>query len=142
MASERMTDMSFARAALASDLPAVAAFDPWRMVTPQTLTAGECFVAGHGDSAEAYAIRTHWFHGRPFVSMLFVRPESRRSGLGSVLMEFMEQDSHGIRLWVSTNLDNVPMQRLLQKRGYEICGVIEKLDKIPELVFSKALAGR
>ena len=30
------------------------------------------------------------------------------------------------------------MQRLLQERGYEICGVIEKLDKIPELVFSKA----
>lgn len=130
--------MHFVRAALASDIPVIAAFDPWGMVTPQIVAAGECFVAGHGATAEAYAIRTHWFHGRPFVSMLFVRPESRRSGLGAALMDVMEKDSRGVRLWISTNLDNVPMQRLLQKRGYEICGVIEKLDKIPELVFSKA----
>lgn len=32
------------------------------------------------------------------------------------------------------------MQGLLHRRGYAICGVIEKLDPIPELVFSKPIA--
>ena len=129
----------FTRAATAGDLPAIETFDPWRMATRQAIAAGECFVAGRDDAIEAYALRTHWFHGRPFVSMLFVRADARRTGLGAALLAHLESLSSGRRLWVSTNLENVPMQRLLQQRGYESCGVIEKLDNIPELVFSKAI---
>ena len=131
--------MPFTRIAVAADLPSIAAFDPWQMVTPQTIAVGECFVAGTGDTVEAYAIRTHWFHGRPFVSMLFVRPESRRSGLGSALLAHLESICNRDRLWISTNSGNTPMQQLLQKRGYENCGIIEKLDPIPELIFSKSV---
>jgi len=29
------------------------------------------------------------------------------------------------------------MLELLQKRGYENCGIIQKLDPVPELIFSK-----
>lgn len=134
--------MSFIRIAVENDLPSIAAFDQWRMVSRQTIAAGECFVAGTGDAVEAYAIRTHWFHGRPFVSMLFVRPECRRTGLGDALLAHLESISTRDRIWISTNSDNVPMQRLLQKRGYESCGVIEKLDPIPELVFSKVIKPR
>ena len=46
------------------------------MVSPQTIASDECFVAGSGETVDAYAIVTHWFHGRPFVSMLYVRPDS------------------------------------------------------------------
>lgn len=134
--------MPFTRIAVATDLPSIAAFDPWKMVSPQTIAAGECFVAGTGDAVEAYAIRTHWFHGRPFVSMLFVRADSRRSGLGSALLAHLESICNRDRLWISTNSDNEPMQKLLQKCGYENCGIIENLDPIPELIFSKPIASK
>ena len=134
--------MPFTRIAVAADLPSIAAFDPWKMVSPQTIAAGECFVAGTGDAVEAYAIRTHWFHGRPFVSMLFVRADSRRSGLGSALLAHLESICNRDRLWISTNSDNEPMQKLLQKCGYENCGIIENLDPIPELIFSKPIASK
>ena len=131
--------MPFTRIAVDGDFLPIAAFDQWKMVSSQTIAAGECFVAGTGDTVEAYAIRTHWFHGRPFVSMLFVRPESRRHGLGSALLAHLESICDRDRLWISTNSDNEPMQQLLQKRGYENCGVIEKLDPVSEIVFSKPM---
>jgi len=137
-----MAPMIFARPAVETDFAAIVAFDEWRMVSPQTIISGECFVAGTGDMVEAYAIRTHWFHGRPFVSMLYVRPESRRSGLGAALLAHLESICDRDRIWISTNEDNAPMQGLLRKGGYESCGVIEKLDPIPELVFSKVVKAK
>jgi len=132
--------MSFARIAISADLSSIAEFDEWRMVSPRTIAAGECFVAGSGDTVDAYAIRTHWFHGRPFISMLYVRPGSRRSGLGNALLAHLESISTRDRIWISTNSDNLPMQGLLQKRGYERSGIIENLDPIPELVYSKIIS--
>ena len=132
--------MPFARVATATDLPSIAEFDEWRIVSPQTIASGECFVAGAADTVDAYAIRTCWFHGRPFVSMLYVRPGSRRSGLGSALLAHLESICTRDRLWISTNSDNLPMQAFLQKSGYERSGIIENLDPIPELVYSKLIA--
>ena len=132
--------MPFARIAVHADLPSITEFDEWRMISPQTIDSGECFVAGASNTVDAYAIRTHWFHGRPFISMLYVRPGSRRSGLGSALLAHLESICDRDRIWISTNSDNLPMQGLLQKCGYERSGIIEDLDPIPELVYSKRIA--
>ena len=43
----------------------------------------------------------------------------------------------GRRLWITNGLQNIAMQQLLHGRGYELCGVIEKLAKFPELVYSR-----
>jgi uncharacterized protein YunC (DUF1805 family) len=62
---------------------------------------------------------------------------ARRCGLGSALLSFIESTCGGKRLWITTGLQNTAMQALLHSRGYEMCGVIEKLAKIPELVYSR-----
>jgi hypothetical protein len=44
------------------------------------------------------------------------------------------------KLFTSTNLSNLPMQALLAKLGYSLCGVINELDdNDPELVYVKHL---
>jgi|SRR5947207_2209231 len=131
--------MPFTRIAQPDDYPAIARFDEWRAATPQVIAAGRCAVAGREEEIEAYAITSHWFGTKPFVEVLFVAPAARRCGLSSALFSMIESTcaGSGTRLWVTTGLQNVPMQQFLHARGYELCGVIEKLAKIPELVYSR-----
>ncbi|MGB8356439.1 MAG: hypothetical protein WCD79_21250 [Chthoniobacteraceae bacterium] len=88
--------MPFTRIAVAADLPSIAEFDEWRIVSLQTIA--------------------------------------------SALLAHLESICNRDRIWISTNADNLPMQGLLQKRGYERSGIIENLDPIPELVYSKRIA--
>lgn len=44
-----------------------------------------------------------------------------------------------MRLWISTNIENLPMQSMLHKRGYQLDGVVNNLGRIPELLYSKTL---
>jgi GNAT superfamily N-acetyltransferase len=129
--------MPFVRVGHPGDGVAVASFDEWRAATPEAIAAGRCVVAGRADRIEAYAITSRWFGAKPFVEVVFVVPEARRCGLGSALLSFIESTCDGKRLWVTTGLQNTAMQALLHSRGYELCGVIEKLAKIPELVYSR-----
>ena len=129
--------MSVTRAAQPGDYDAVASFDDWRAATPEVIAAGRCVVAGREDRVEAYAVTSNWFGAKPFVEVVFVASAARRCGLGSALLSFIESACDGKRLWITTGLQNTAMQKLLHSRGYELCGVIEKLAKIPELVYSQ-----
>jgi hypothetical protein len=51
----------------------------------------------------------------------------------------MEIFCHANRIWTSTELPNLPMQSLLKKRGYILTGVVENLQKNPELFYYKDL---
>lgn len=90
-------------------------------------------VAGYAEMAPS-------FFQRQFISLLSVRPEHRRQGVATALMKAVEAGCKGGKLFTSTNLSNQPMQSLLAKMEYRLCGVVEELDEgDPELVFVKRL---
>jgi hypothetical protein len=43
------------------------------------------------------------------------------------------------KLWISTNIENLPMQRVLHKHGYGLAGVINELGALPELFYFKQI---
>ena len=80
------------------------------------------------------------FFQQGFVSLLSVRPEHRRRGVATSLMRAIEARCHGEKLFTSTNISNQPMQAVLRKLEYRLCGVIEELDEgDSELIFVKRL---
>ena len=80
-----------------------------------------------------------WFLGATFVALVYVDPAVRRRGIGSQLMESLEQ-SHGPQIFTSTNLSNAPMHRLLQSRQWMPCRMLNGLDPgDPEIFFVTTL---
>ena len=72
--------------------------------------------------------------------MLYVQQDWRRQGVGQILLGYLEKVCHTHKLFTSTNLSNLPMQRLLAKLNYRLSGVIHDLDEgDPELVYVKYL---
>jgi GNAT superfamily N-acetyltransferase len=104
------------------------------------LVDGGCFVGGRSQEAEGILISAETFFSRPFVSLLFIEEPARRQGLASGLMTAAEAKYPGRQLFTSTNQSNLPMQTLLQRRGYLPAGVILHLDPgDAELIFMKQL---
>jgi hypothetical protein len=52
----------------------------------------------------------------------------------------MEKACGSSRIWTSTELPNLPMQSLLNRCDYRLTGVVENLQKNPELFYFKDLA--
>ena len=96
-------------------------------------------MAGHETDVLAYGILNREFFGRPFVAILFVHPDHRRTGLGTALIRHFESMGEYKQLWISTNVENLGMQRTLHKLEYRLSGVVHHLAKLPELVYFKAL---
>ncbi len=82
-----------------------------------------------------YAILDRCFFGRPFLRLLFVRAENRRQGVGTMLLSAVLK-SQSERTFTSTNLSNAPMQQVLKKLGWQVCGMVDGLDEgDPELFY-------
>ncbi len=131
--------MPFVRPTELGDLKQLAAFDEWRQATEESIGAGECFVAGHEADVLAYGIFNRSFFGRPFVATIFVHPDHRRTGLGSMLIKHFESIADYKQLWISTNIENLGMQRTLQSLGFRLSGVVHDLADLPELIYFKVL---
>lgn len=125
------------RAARGADFEAVAALarPEWRDTLRRAVDGGGCFVAEEGRIL-GYVALDYTFYANGFVSLLFVREEARRRGLGEALMRAAMAACRTPKLFTSTNLSNAPMQGLLGKLGFALCGVIHALDPgDPELVY-------
>jgi GNAT superfamily N-acetyltransferase len=108
----------------------------------KAVAANHCYVAVE-EHILGYAILEYTFYAFGFVSLLYVRQDRRRSGVGSELMKYLEGHCRTDRLFTSTNLSNLPMQSLLGRLGYNLSGVIHDLDEDdPELVYVKYLFRR
>ncbi len=129
--------MVFVRQAILEDLKQLSSFDEWKQATEASIRAGECFVAGHDTEIQAYGIFNHSFCGRACAAVIFVHPEHRRAGLGSALIKHMESETGQNKLWISTNIENLAMQRTLQRLGYRLAGVINNMAELPELFYFK-----
>lgn len=129
--------MAGIREATPSDLGAITSFDIFAGDRSADVERGECFVALEDGQVVGYVVFNHSFYLRPFVQFLCVNPDSRRRGLANGLLEYVESLCDGDTLFTSTESDNLPMLRLLSRRGYRVSGVIENIQERAEVVFCK-----
>jgi GNAT superfamily N-acetyltransferase len=88
-----------------------------------------------------YAVLGEFF-GHPFLERLRTADHLLRQGVASALMDKIEAQAQGDRLFVSTNESNTIMRTLLAKRDYKVSGLVENLDPgDPELFFVKFAPG-
>jgi len=106
----------------------------------RVVSSDEAMVAEVKGQIVGYAVFNKSFFGRPTIDMLMIDRDHRRRGIGTELMEHLEQMCESRELWTSTNLSNGPMQRLLARRSYMLTGFIDNLDPgDPELIYFKRL---
>lgn len=126
------------------DIPALIAIDPLsltdvdrRQSIARWAAAGQCFVAVRAEKLVGYVALTRAFFHQPFVELLIVAHDDRRSGVGLALLNHcMSETATEAKLWSSTNASNAAMRALLAKAGFVQTGVVENLDDgDPELIF-------
>jgi ribosomal protein S18 acetylase RimI-like enzyme len=87
-----------------------------------------------------YGVFNHAFFHRGQVEMLMVDPAHRGRKIGEALLRELEALCDTEKFFVTTNLSNQAMQRLLARCKFKNCGFIDELDPgDPELVFFKAV---
>ena len=107
-----------------------------RRLIEAAFAAGKGWVAHRDAGILAFALVTDHFYGRPFIDLVIVREQSRRTGVGRALVSSIVREHRGARVFTSTNESNTPMRRLLEIMGFTAAGVIHGLDPgDPELVF-------
>jgi len=129
------------------DRPAFGQIDPHaandlarRAKIDAATAARRCWVADRRGGMVGYGVLTDHFYDRPFIDLIYVAEDSRRSGVGDALLATIERSVPGDRIFTSTNESNTAMRALLLKREYMPSGRIENLDADdPELVFVKFL---
>ncbi|MEM1286541.1 MAG: GNAT family N-acetyltransferase [Pseudomonadota bacterium] len=96
---------------------------------------GGLSVAIMQDQVQAFCCLDHaYFFEKPFISLLIVKPDMRRRGLGSSLLSYAGGTFPEV--WTSTNRSNAAMRALLDKAGWQYCGELDGLDEgDPELFF-------
>jgi ribosomal protein S18 acetylase RimI-like enzyme len=85
-----------------------------------------------------YGVLDHGFFGQSNVAMLMIDEDYRGRKLGERILRKLEELGDTPKFFVTTNLSNHRMQRLLSRMGYRPGGYIHELDPgDPELVFVK-----
>ena len=135
------------RPALESDVESLCSFDEIarqseerREFIRRSVASGTCCVAVADQEVIGYGVLNYSFYCQGFIDMLYVAGDRRRHGVGTALLEQMEKRCQTPKLFISTNLSNLPMQSLLSRFGYALSGVIHNLDEgDPEIIYFKPL---
>ena len=107
------------------------------------MTRRRALVAREGENKLGFAVVSQRFFDHPFIELLVSHPDSRRRGVATALLNYIEKTLPGDKLFTSTNQSNTIMQALLEKAGYVRSGWIENLDEgDPEIVYFKRLEHR
>ncbi len=97
-------------------------------------------VAEVDKSVVGYGVFNHAFFYQGQVDMLMIHKEFRGQGIGTHLLQELENVCDTPKFYVTTNLSNHWMQNLLKKLSYKSCGYISELDPDdPELVYVKEI---
>ena len=101
----------------------------------------DVLVAEIGGQIVGYGVFNHAFFRQGNVDMLMLHPGYRGQKIGERLLLELEKLCDTPKLWVTTNMSNHRMQRLLARMDYKPAGYIHELDPgDPELIFFKRLA--
>ena len=139
--------MILIRPAVETDVESLCSFDQIaqqseerRDFIQRSVASGACYVAVADEEVIAYAVLNYTFYYQGCIDMLYVTDDRRRQGVGKALLEKMEPLCRTPKLFISTNLSNLPMQSLLAQCGYALSGVIHNLDEgDPEIVYFKRI---
>ncbi len=124
------------------DLADVIAIDPARAeYLTSAIQKRECYIVREGWDLLGFAVLTRGFFDQYFIELLIVRPDRRRQGAATALMQHVEQIVPAEKLFTSTNQSNAPMRALCEKLGFVQSGWIDNLDEgDPEIIYFKRLA--
>ncbi len=136
------------RVAIEQDIPLlyamdhIAAYDAGRReFIARAVSKGCCTVYQTEHGIAGYTVLEYTFFELGFVSLLYVQASHRRRGIGAALMRNLEARCTTCKLFTSTNLSNLPMQRLLSRLGYVLAGVVHHLDENdPEVFYVRYLS--
>ena len=135
------------RQAIDTDIEVMISFDDVarteetrREFIQHSVQTGTAWVRILNHQVVGYVVLDYTFFTRGFISMLYVHPDFRRRGVGSVLVRHAESICTGDKLFTSTNESNRPMQGLMVKLGYVPSGVVNNLDEgDPEVIYFKRI---
>jgi N-acetylglutamate synthase-like GNAT family acetyltransferase len=133
------------RQAVHDDLPALAALigaaSPLKpSYLDASVSSGLCLLVEIDGRIAGCGVLSYDFFDRGFVKLLYVNEIYRCRGVGSALLLALEARCTTRVIFTSTNRSNLPMQKLLAKRGYQPSGSVEGLDPgDPELIYRKPL---
>jgi N-acetylglutamate synthase-like GNAT family acetyltransferase len=106
----------------------------------RAVDSGDAHVVEEEGKVVAFGILEYTFFEHGFISLVYVNPQERRTGLGEMLLRYLMSICRTAKLFSSTNLSNLPMRTLFAKVGFEPSGIIHNLDpKDPEVIYYKAL---
>lgn len=128
------------RLAVPDDLNEINNFDVFAGERIDEIKRKEIWISVQDGKVSGYITFNHSFYHKPFIQFLNVRKDFRRKGIADRLINFIENNCTGKKIFISTETDNLAMIRLLEKRKYRIVGIIEELQEQGEIVFCKDLS--
>lgn len=135
------------RKAVELDIPNIIAIDHIALAEEERkryikkwVIEGNTVIAADNDEVVGYAVLEYTFFFQGFIAMLLVKVSSRRKGVGTALISYLERNCKTSKLFTSTNESNKPMQALLAKMAYQPSGAVYNIDEDdPELFYFKQL---
>lgn len=118
------------RDAILADYPLLKSYDLFIGDLRLDLQAGRVLVADKGDATACgyAAVDATAFLGWPLLSRLCVTFEMRKQGVGLALVKTLIQSTRFVRLYTSTEVSNLAMQRLIEKAGGYAIGHADMLN--------------
>ena len=102
------------------------------------LQEDEVIIAEIEGKVVGYGVFNHAFFRQGQVDMLMIHPDYRGRRIGEAILSALEELCDTPKFYVTTNMSNHRMQRLLSRMGYRPGGYIHELDPDdPELIFVK-----
>lgn len=82
-----------------------------------------------------------WHTDEPYtvIHRFVVAKACRNQGVGEVLFDLIEKSCINNVLRIDTHEDNIPMQRLLSKCNFKLCGIIRLKDGSKRLAYDKII---
>lgn len=108
------------------------------------IVVGTAAVSFDGEETYETIYDGKWLSNNAYavIHRIAIASDYKGLGLASVIIKNVEElclkrDVHSIK--VDTHRDNLSMQRLLQKNGFQYCGIIYLMDKSERVAYEKLL---